>query len=236
MSDESEDTRYRAYFFQQVKKKNAERRAQDVADAAVEKIFYPTAVQLVLPVLFGKDWVGFSSEQEHVVLRIGEAHPGWHEHSSRAREREEQIARAERWLLVNGLIEERRGGGWVQTARLRKALANDGYLRDRIADGMAEEGDDRATRGAAKPEPAPKPARESKIHLAITAAYDAAAAAGDKPPNVNEIIGPVQAQLRAAGYEASGRQIRELAGADQHRKRRRKIGKTVASEKCQKTK
>jgi hypothetical protein len=129
MPDEPEDTGYRRFLFQQVKKKNAERRAQDAADAAVEWMTYPAAVQFILPVLFGRDWVGFPPEREHVVLKIGEAHPDWRRHSFRERERDEQIARAERWLLVNGLIEERRGRPWVQTARLNKALADDANLR-----------------------------------------------------------------------------------------------------------
>lgn len=78
-----------------------------------------------------------------------------------------------------------------------------------------------------------KPAGDRKIHKAITAAYDTAEGAGKKPPNVNEIIKPVQARLRAAGYDASGRHIRELAGDHQHDNRRRKPGTTMASTKRQ---
>jgi hypothetical protein len=74
-------------------------------------------------------------------------------------------------------------------------------------------------------------APDPEIHKAITKAYDDAKAAGTKPPNVIEIINPVQALLRAAGYQATGLHIRDLASADQHKKRRRKPGKTIASEK-----
>jgi hypothetical protein len=70
-----------------------------------------------------------------------------------------------------------------------------------------------------------------EIHKAITAAYDQADAAGEKPPNLREIVPPVQAILRAQGYEASGRQIQESARGDPHNSRRRKAGKTVASER-----
>jgi hypothetical protein len=77
--------------------------------------------------------------------------------------------------------------------------------------------------------PAPRP----KIHKAITTVYDTAKAVGEKPPNVNQVIGPVQALLRADGYSASGHLIRELAGADQYQSRRRKPGRTVASERRQ---
>jgi hypothetical protein len=76
-----------------------------------------------------------------------------------------------------------------------------------------------------------KSATYRKIDQAITATYDEAEAAGEKSPNLTEIIAPVQAILRAEGYEASGRQIQKLAAADQHKIRRRKIGPTVANEK-----
>jgi hypothetical protein len=76
-----------------------------------------------------------------------------------------------------------------------------------------------------------KSATYPKIDQAITATYDKAKAAGEKSPNLIEIIAPVQAILRAEGYEASGRQIQKLAAADQHKIRRRKIGPTVANEK-----
>jgi hypothetical protein len=74
-------------------------------------------------------------------------------------------------------------------------------------------------------------APERAIHEAITAAYDQAGAAGEKPPNLKEIVAPAQAILRVQGYKASGRQIQNLAGADQHNNRRRKPGATLASEK-----
>ena len=73
---------------------------------------------------------------------------------------------------------------------------------------------------------APDPA----IHKAITAAYDNAETASAKPPNLREIIEPVQAILREQGYKASGSRIQELADAPQHQGRRRRPGKTVASE------
>jgi hypothetical protein len=77
-------------------------------------------------------------------------------------------------------------------------------------------------------------APEREIQKAITAAYDRAGAAGEKPPNLREIAPPVQAILRAQGYEASGRQIQENARGDPHNNRRRKPGKTVASERRRK--
>jgi hypothetical protein len=90
--------------------------------------------------------------------------------------------------------------------------------------------------GAAQPEPAStaaalKAAPDSRIHQAITAAHDAADATGEKPPNVNEVIEPVQALLRSVGYEATGRKIRELAGNREHARRRWKPGTTRAAQK-----
>jgi hypothetical protein len=76
-----------------------------------------------------------------------------------------------------------------------------------------------------------KAASCSKIDQAMTTVFDNAERAGEKSPNLTEIIAPVQAILRAEGYEASGRQIQKLAAADQHKIRRRKIGPTVANEK-----
>ena len=65
-----------------------------------------------------------------------------------------------------------------------------------------------ANAAIAPPEPEPlKPAPSTVIDQAITAAYDAAKAAQQKPPNVNEIIKPVQETLRSRGYSASGQQI-----------------------------
>jgi hypothetical protein len=76
-----------------------------------------------------------------------------------------------------------------------------------------------------------KPAPDPEIHEAITKAYDSAKKAGEKPPNVKQIAAPVQAILRNAGYQASGNRIQQLASDARHDGRRRKPGKTVASEK-----
>ena len=62
------------------------------------------------------------------------------------------------------------------------------------------------------------------IHNEIAAVYDKAEAAGEKPPNVREIVGPTQKRLHALGFRASGNQIMQLAGDDRHKNRRRKVG------------
>jgi hypothetical protein len=73
-------------------------------------------------------------------------------------------------------------------------------------------------------------APDSLIHKAINDTYSESESRKLKPPNVREIIVPVQNLLRDQGYEASGLHIQELAGADRHKSRRRKPGATIASE------
>jgi hypothetical protein len=97
----------------------------------------------------------------------------------------------------------------------------------------------RVSRGKrSRPGPPQEPLRlapELEINRAIQAVYDETEAGKEKPPNVVEIVTPVQARLRDAGFYASGRQIQKLADADQYKRRRRKIGVTVASEKKRKS-
>ena len=76
-----------------------------------------------------------------------------------------------------------------------------------------------------------RPASDRQIHAAITSVYDTAAEIGEKPPNLNQIVAPVQARLLAGGHKASGRHIKQLAEEPQHAARRRKPGRTIASEK-----
>ena len=79
--------------------------------------------------------------------------------------------------------------------------------------------------------PALKPAREKDISAAITAAYDAAHAAGRKPPNIKELPAAVLPLLEEKGYHASGRSIQHLGEAQEFKRRRRQPGKTISSEK-----
>jgi hypothetical protein len=74
-------------------------------------------------------------------------------------------------------------------------------------------------------------AGDNQIDQAITAEYDDAQRKGSKPPNIREIVKPVLLRLSKDGHTATGVRIQKIAGADRHKKRRRPIGKTVASEK-----
>ena len=75
LPDNSEETPYSEHFRRQTQKRIAERRAQDAADATVDWMSYSQAVHFLLPVLFGKDWIGPPSEQEQVVLKLGKRIP-----------------------------------------------------------------------------------------------------------------------------------------------------------------
>ena len=117
------NTPYSEYLCQRIGERIAARRSQEAVDAGVEWLSYPQAVQLVLPALFGADWVELATEQEKVVLSLGPVHRDWRHYSELHAEREAQIARAERWLSVKGLIEEKRGRRLVRAGALRDALA-----------------------------------------------------------------------------------------------------------------
>jgi hypothetical protein len=78
--------------------------------------------------------------------------------------------------------------------------------------------------------PGLKPAPHKEIRAAIKAAYDAADAAGRKPPNIKELPAAVLPRLVEKGYHASGRLIQQVGDAQEFRLRRRRPGKTISSE------
>jgi hypothetical protein len=91
-----------------------------------------------------------------------------------------------------------------------------------------------ASEGESQPSRSPgqlKPAPDWIIIEAIRCAYDAAEAAGTKPPNIKELPAAVQPLLQRKGFWASGRRIQELGDAEEFKRRRRLPGKTVASER-----
>jgi hypothetical protein len=70
-------------------------------------------------------------------------------------------------------------------------------------------------------------ASDDEIHAALTKVYDYAAKQGMKPPNVKEVIPPVQSILRKQDREASGVRIDKLNEHDQHKRRRGDVGVRV---------
>jgi hypothetical protein len=75
-----------------------------------------------------------------------------------------------------------------------------------------------------------KPAPNKEISAAIKAAYDAADAAGRKPPNIKELPAAVQPRLEENGYCASARSIQKVGEAQEFKRRRRQPGRTISSE------
>lgn len=76
-----------------------------------------------------------------------------------------------------------------------------------------------------------KPAPDRIVIEAIKHVYDAAEAARSKPPNIKELPEAVQRFLQQQGFSASGLRIQQLGEAEQFKSRRRRPGKTVASER-----
>ncbi len=78
---------------------------------------------------------------------------------------------------------------------------------------------------APKPEPELRTAQTAQIDEAISAEYDCADAVGKKPPNLNELVAPVQKRLRAQGFIVKKATIQGRAKDRQHAERR--IGRGV---------
>jgi hypothetical protein len=69
-----------------------------------------------------------------------------------------------------------------------------------------------------------KKATSAMLRHVISAVYDDAASAGNKPPNIIELAAAVQPRLKEAGYEASGRQIKKIGSEQQFKLRRLPAG------------
>ena len=70
-------------------------------------------------------------------------------------------------------------------------------------------------------------ATEEIIDREVTLAYERARAAGEKPPNLVEVVAPVRASLAARGYFAIVTQIRAVAGYEKHAKHRLPVGNPI---------
>jgi hypothetical protein len=109
------------------------------------------------------------------------------------------------------------GTAWQPEQAINKA-------REEVYNGAESVGE------APRPEITLRPAPEQAINKEIEEVYNSTESAGGKPPNLKEIVAPVQAALRNLGFQASGRQIQNLADADEFKKRRRKPGPTLTNE------
>jgi hypothetical protein len=69
-----------------------------------------------------------------------------------------------------------------------------------------------------------KVAPDSVVLEAIRDVYDSAKANGTKPPNINELAGPVLHCLKTKGFKKSANQIKKLGDRPEFRERRGKVG------------
>jgi hypothetical protein len=76
-----------------------------------------------------------------------------------------------------------------------------------------------------------KLASPQMIRWAIKRAYDTAEHEGRKPPNIKELPAAVRPFLEERGLSASGRSIQRHGEAEEFKRRRRRPGKTLASER-----
>jgi hypothetical protein len=70
-------------------------------------------------------------------------------------------------------------------------------------------------------------ATEETIDREVTLAYERAQVAGEKPPNLNEIVAPVRASLAVRGYFASVQRIRAVARREKHAEHRLPVGNPI---------
>jgi hypothetical protein len=76
-----------------------------------------------------------------------------------------------------------------------------------------------------------KSASEQRMVDAVRRVYDIADEEGKKPPNIKQVAKPVQGLLKENGYQASAKQIQEIAERPEFKKRRRPPGRTLSSER-----
>ncbi len=70
-------------------------------------------------------------------------------------------------------------------------------------------------------------ATEETIDREVALAYERAKIAGEKPPNLNEIVAPVRASLAVRGYFAGVQRIRAVARREKHAQHRLPAGNPI---------
>ena len=86
-----------------------------------------------------------------------------------------------------------------------------------------------AEEGAQQAVTSPRRASHAEIDGMIAAVYDHADQHKMKPPNINQISGPVQRLLMRHGLEATRTRIQKAASAEAHAHRRRPLGQRVTA-------
>jgi hypothetical protein len=118
----------------------------------------------------------------------------------------------------------------------RHILLSRGTSREALLE-LARRHKSDASRGEAQPSRSQitlQLAPDAIINQAIRRAYDAADAAGTKPPNIKELPAAVHPLLEQKGLRTSGRRIQQLGDDEEFKSRRRPPGKTVASDRRKK--
>jgi hypothetical protein len=92
----------------------------------------------------------------------------------------------------------------------------------------------RADSGANDRQVEKRHASDAMIRQALTDVYDDKENCYQKPPNVREVVKPVQEKLARSNHSASGQRIQKIASLEPYASQRRPPGRTVASEKREK--
>jgi hypothetical protein len=81
--------------------------------------------------------------------------------------------------------------------------------------------------GRLRPRDALTQATDEAIDREVAVAYERARDAGEKPPNLNEVVAPVRASLAVRGYFASGRRIQAVARREKYAQHRLPVGNPI---------
>ena len=81
----------------------------------------------------------------------------------------------------------------------------------------------------------PAAASEEEIRVALRQVYNASATRREKAPNINEVVAPVKALLRAIKLTATKEQIQERASENEFSQLRRPAGPTVTNERSKRS-
>jgi hypothetical protein len=85
--------------------------------------------------------------------------------------------------------------------------------------------------GQGNSQPVPRKTLDDLIDIEITAVYDDAEKAGEKPPNIKELANIVFLRLEAKGFHTTKVRIMDLGDDKKHASRRRPIGKRMPPSK-----
>jgi hypothetical protein len=124
--------------------------------------------------------------------------------------------------------------GMIAITRDLEVLNDDAFRSLLTGDPTQKQADDCSLEDVTTLSQTKRSAPRETIRTVIREAYDAAAAQGRKPPNINELPAAVLPRLEEKGFCASGRSIQKVGEAKEFKSRRRPPGKTISSEQREK--